>query len=112
MRHHHIICRKNASIRNMYSINSKQVKERYSVTPTKPKESACNNNNHRKNIQHEIDKAIAKHVFFNQDKHFTRMFTKLVNTECVKRHDRKWRIFAKPPEKFQYTFVVPIPMPH
>ena len=44
---------------NMYSVNSEIVKEWNTITPAKPKESACKDNYHRKHIHHKIDEQIA-----------------------------------------------------
>ena len=59
MTHYHSIGSKDAVMYDMYRIDSEVIEERNTIPPTKPKESTCKDDNHRKQIDHEVDKQIA-----------------------------------------------------
>ena len=73
MTHYHSIGSKDAVMYDMYRINSEVIEEWNAIPPAKPKESTCKDDNHRKQVDHKIDKQIARFVAWQLNQHFTRM---------------------------------------
>lgn len=83
----------------MYSVHSKEIKERYSVSPTEPEELTCQDYNHWEYVKHEVSKDITYPIILVWLKHIIVVLAEVIHGYPVGEHYSNWYPFAKPPKE-------------
>ena len=96
----------------MSCIDAKEVHKRKAVSPAQKEKSARQYRHHRQNINHEINKEIARRILYKRNKHFSWMLRKIPYPISMKSHKADRHIFAVPSEELQDSPAIPISMPH